>query len=129
VYVDFIGFGFQFDRPVAVEYKGLVHEWRVPVVQVNYTGGTQSGVLIATTPNSVMEIAQNEFEIYPNPTTDFIRINKSGLNQMPYNIYGTNGQVVKSGKVSDGEEIQLQNLQSGLYFIKIGNSEKFIIKN
>jgi hypothetical protein len=129
VYVDFIGFGFQFDRPVAVEYKWLVHEWRVPVVQVNYTAGTQSGVLIATTPNSVAEISQSEFEIYPNPTSEFIRVNQRGLNQMPFMIYGANGQIVKSGKVSDGQEIQLSNLQNGLYLMKLGNAEKFIVKN
>ncbi|MFM7770417.1 MAG: T9SS type A sorting domain-containing protein, partial [Bacteroidota bacterium] len=129
IYVETFGFGFQFDRPVAVEYKWLVHEWRVPVVQVNYTGGNQTGVLLATTPNSVMELSSVDFEVYPNPTTDRVKVNLTGSESQPYQVWSCSGQLLQTGLIANQGELNFDHYESGIYMVQIAGEEKFVIKN
>ncbi|WP_053002619.1 LamG-like jellyroll fold domain-containing protein [Kordia jejudonensis] len=75
------------------------------------------------------ETTTEEVHLYPNPTTNFIKVN--GLKTAEsYTIYNTIGAVVKSGTVTNNEEIAVTNLTSGLYFLqfKKGNTMKFIKK-
>lgn len=73
--------------------------------------------------------ASNKFKLYPNPTTNFIKI--SGLeNTEEYTILNTLGQEVKKGSVSKNEKVYIENLTNGLYFLKFKNAQiiKFIKK-
>jgi len=66
-------------------------------------------------------------KIFPNPSSDFIKIN--GLNTVEnYEIYNTIGQKVRIGTVVENEKIDIQNLTNGIYFLKLEktNSIKFI---
>jgi hypothetical protein len=70
---------------------------------------------------------QETYKIYPNPTSDFIKI--SGLNNIEnYTIYNVLGVEIKKGIVSNNEKIDIKNLTNGLYFLqfKIENTLKFI---
>jgi minor extracellular serine protease Vpr len=63
----------------------------------------------------------NSFVVHPNPTTSKIFIT-SKENVSSYEIYNTLGQKVLEGrfnKVLDQEEIDMTNLQIGLYFLNI----------
>ena len=64
--------------------------------------------------------------IYPNPVSDNITI--SGLTQQDerYVIYTISGICVQQG--APEFEIDVQNLQSGLYLIQIGNTTASFIK-
>ena len=59
----------------------------------------------------------NEVEIYPNPTTDFINISsKEKINTAE--IYDINGRILlKTNKVED--KIFLENLNAGIYLLKL----------
>ncbi|MDO5980438.1 T9SS type A sorting domain-containing protein [Flavivirga spongiicola] len=66
-------------------------------------------------------------ELYPNPTSERIKI--SGLkNTENYNIYNILGLKVKEGNISNKQEINIQNLKRGLYFIQLesGSIIKFM---
>lgn len=90
------------------------------------------------TPSSVTGIQEstlsNSFSIYPNPTNDIIHINTStSLINESYAIINTLGQTVLNGKLeNEHSTIDVQTLQSGIYFLQIGSKQTQsykIIKN
>ncbi|MDO6491055.1 MULTISPECIES: VPS10 domain-containing protein [unclassified Cellulophaga] len=78
----------------------------------------------------------NGFSIFPNPTTDIIKI-RSSLNNCDITIFDFNGEIVKSlflGKNST-KEVSLSGLKKGIYFVQFkpknetkGFTKKVILK-
>ena len=73
-------------------------------------------------------------DVFPNPTNGTIKIVSNINTETNYSIFNINGQNVKSGNINSKLEfIDLSDLISGIYFIKIkninGNLIKKIIKN
>lgn len=66
-----------------------------------------------------------DFEIYPNPTTNFIKVNSNRV--VAIEIYDTQSKLVKSNNTNEST-LDLTDLNNGVYFIKIENiTKKFII--
>lgn len=128
VYVDLLGFGFQFDRPEAIEYKFLVHEFMVPLVQVNYTAGANTGVLVAAQPVSVIESSAPQFAVFPNPTSDYLTVQWENAINIPFVIFDMQGKRVMEGQFSDNAQIEVSTLSNGLYFLKTALSETYFMK-
>lgn len=64
--------------------------------------------------------------IFPNPAQDFLNVSISGMgtNQFSYRIYNSLGQSVLNGVLnSTTNTVSLLELQSGWYFIEIGDEE------
>lgn len=60
----------------------------------------------------------NSLQIYPNPSDNFINIlGLSGMNK--FELYNSVGKLIKSGVISKQESLQVQNLESGVYFLKL----------
>ena len=79
---------------------------------------------------SQLNISQSKLKIYPNPAKDFIIINEEQLNinNEEVTIFDLTGKIVKKQRLN-GKSIDISNLSSGLYFVKIGNYRgKFIKK-
>jgi len=128
IYVDLLGFGFQFDRPEVVEYKFMVHEFMVPLVQVNYTAGVNSGILVVAGPMSVIEANAPQFVVYPNPTTNYLSLQCENAYNVPYAVFDMNGKRVLEGMFSDNSQIEVSSLSNGLYFMKTTMSETYFLK-
>ena len=79
-----------------------------------------------TAPQDVEEVDYQELTIYPNPAKDVLRINNLTDNQL-VTIYSINGAVVKKIIASGDTEIDISNLNAGIYIIGVGNEfSKFI---
>ncbi|OUR92217.1 hypothetical protein A9Q87_06985 [Flavobacteriales bacterium 34_180_T64] len=64
--------------------------------------------------------SQNTLSVSPNPSTDVLHIN--GIqNSEHYSIYSVLGKEILQGRVSDNAPIRIKHLDSGIYFIRIGN--------
>jgi len=60
---------------------------------------------------------QDSIILYPNPTTNIFTI--AGLNKTEgYTIYNILGKIIKKGAVSNNDNINVENLINGVYFIK-----------
>ncbi len=75
---------------------------------------------------------KNDIKIYPNPTSNFIYIDNYNINDK-IEIFDNKGVLVLSKKVIDNK-LNINNLENGIYFIKIKKEdnvfvEKLIIKN
>jgi Secretion system C-terminal sorting domain len=80
--------------------------------------------------NDIQEI--DKVIIYPNPTNNFITIqnNQRKTENIEYEIVDLTGRIVKKGKIKFNEDLSIENLSKGNYFIQIEteNGEKTIEK-
>jgi len=66
------------------------------------------------------ETLERNITVFPNPTSGAIQIKvKNWISDFEYEIYNTLGQVVRLNKLQNNEIIDLGNLSSDIYFIKI----------
>ena len=121
-------------------------EWRTETVNLNaYSGGNSlllrftnvngygdnifvdninlSGSVLTGFANSIVE---DIFSIYPNPTNGLLNISVKNSNQkcIIYNSFGA--IILMKNEVPD--KINLDYLASGIYFIKIGETTRKIVK-
>lgn len=87
---------------------------------------------VDTVPDSTLstetfETSTEGLSLYPNPSRNFVKINGLKASEK-YNIFNTLGAVVKSGTVTNNEEINVADLKVGLYFLKLSDTRtiKFI---
>ena len=71
----------------------------------------------------------NKFNIYPNPAINKINVISTGeLNNKNYKIFNSIGQLVGKGNI-ENEQIKINRLDKGLYFIIIDGASSKLIKN
>lgn len=102
-------------------YKGIC--WNEPAL--NTIVALQAYTL--TTEN--YNLLKSQIKIYPNPSSLYIEL--SGLlKEEKYHIYSILGNEVSKGSITNFEKINIQNLNAGVYFIKLENgfTQKFIKK-
>ncbi len=69
-------------------------------------------------------ITLTKFKISPNPSSNFITLEKEG--NFKIEIVGVNGKLFLEKSVTGFDEINISNLNSGIYFVKIFKKEKWI---
>jgi spore coat protein H len=71
----------------------------------------------------------NRFSIYPNPAMNKIHINSVGeLNDKNYKIFNSLGQLVSNGTI-ENQQIKIDILDKGIYYIIIDSKSFKLIKN
>lgn len=75
------------------------------------------------TPLSVQEADNNNpLKLSPNPSSAYVSI--SGLNSKEnYTVYNVLGKIVASGQISSNENININHLETGVYFFKLDSFE------
>ena len=101
------------------------------------TQGVQQPFEISTL--NVDEVPQIQLiaSVYPNPTIGNLNlsIREFDISNIHYQLYDINGKIISNGQINQNEtEIEMVNLPSALYFLKITNNENVlktfkIIKN
>jgi len=81
--------------------------------------------------NEIVEFGDlnSTMEVYPNPFSDNIQINLSGISSTNVQIMDINGKLIQENVCSEGfNSIDLLNLERGVYFIvtKVNNVQKTI---
>ena len=78
---------------------------------------------------SIVDIEEpsQKIKVYPNPASDFIQI-EGALEGSEYIIVDINGKIIIEGKTNNQNNINIQNLAKGAYFINIEsyNTFKFV---
>src|SRR6185436_13258586 len=77
-------------------------------------------------------LTEDAFLIYPNPVVNKFAISFSkAMNNASLEIFNVMGERVYSEYISDtslnGKEIELK-IQSGIYFVRLGNNEKQYVR-
>ena len=82
-------------------------------------------------PEGNIEVAENNFNIYPNPATSEVKITSAINGEAEINIFDMTGRCVKNIRVANINDatINVSDINKGVYFINVaGNIEKLIIK-
>lgn len=70
----------------------------------------------------------NEFKIYPNPTSDQFYIETNATDKINVDLYDVNGRHVYSASVSDKSNISVATLDNGVYTMTIKTVDRVINK-
>ncbi len=74
-------------------------------------------------------IAENAVLVYPNPANSFIEVNSNGLNAGKIQIIDALGRVIIEAKHANHlTKIKVENLNSGLYFLRLMNENDKMVK-
>ena len=73
------------------------------------------------------------FNLFPNPAKDFvnIKVNQLSSNKLDVSLYSLDGKMVLSTSKSiqnNQTQLDVSNLKSGMYFLKITNDDKELVK-
>ncbi|MEC3907115.1 T9SS type A sorting domain-containing protein [Tamlana sp. 2201CG12-4] len=70
------------------------------------------------------------FELFPNPASDFIEISGLELAENQFEIYNTLGVKVKEGRLLKNKKLSVEGLKAGIYIIRLNNNQnlKFVKK-
>lgn len=71
---------------------------------------------------SIKDMTKTKISLFPNPSTNFIKI-EGILETKKYVIFNLLGQEIMSGILNEGEMINVQSLENGLYALKFDNEE------
>jgi len=70
------------------------------------------------------EYLEQNISIFPNPTSGFVQIKiREWISDMDYEVYNILGQILKSNRLQNNEILDLTNLPSDIYFMKITEIE------
>jgi hypothetical protein len=106
----------------------LEHNTEYGVLIINKINDFLFGKLSTFKTGDALSIIDEEFQkqlsIYPNPADNKIKISlNSSLSISKLSIYDINGRFIKSKSNGFLKEINISKLTSGIYFLKIENSE------
>lgn len=97
------------------------------------SGSVASGVqqayeisIVLGTENHLLSI---DLQVYPNPTTGHLHLKVEGesLNNLTYQLFDLSGRLIEHQKIaSTTETIQMENLPSAVYFLKVTNDNQSI---
>jgi hypothetical protein len=113
------------------EFFGIAGNTVIDYVKVTWLGGAQD-ILYNVTPNQLMNIvegssplsteefeAENEIQVYPNPTTGKFKVHFNTNENYEYLLFDSKGMLVKKGQINQQKSINISNLSSGYYVLKI----------
>ncbi|OJV36903.1 MAG: hypothetical protein BGO29_01830 [Bacteroidales bacterium 36-12] len=83
---------------------------------------TKSNV-VSTIATGTDEVMADNYTVYPNPVKDVIYFS-SGEATTPFEIYSTQGALINRGLL--GSSINVSDLQSGLYYLRINANNQWI---
>ncbi|MPL55946.1 hypothetical protein SDC9_01428 [bioreactor metagenome] len=107
-----------------IYYRAYADNWDCGMVEY---GDVKSFVLTGSL-KSIDVNKTNDFIVYPNPVHSFVKI--SGLQQKSnVQILDTNGKLILQRKIDNNEDLNVEFLPPGIYFIKVKDEvTKFIKK-
>lgn len=130
-----------FGLKYATTVDSLIVKWPSGLVEnyvnfdVNSFYEITEGIGAVNTTVKQNDILRNDISVFPNPTSDIIRIHFSYSNSnLNYQLINIQGKELFEGKLNNNNsEIHMQALESGIYFLKIYEGDKFstrkVIKN
>lgn len=70
--------------------------------------------------------SQHKFTIYPNPTNKHLKIKIDEIGDLVYIIYDSEAKFIQSGNLKNEEEVNIEKLNRGNYFISVQNKSEVI---
>ncbi len=97
---------------------------------LNYNAGNTEAYAVSNvhkiifgTTSAVSELSANNTDlvIYPNPADQYLLLKNIPNVEVRVNVYSLDGSLVKSESINSNEQIDISNLSTGFYILKINN--------
>ena len=87
-------------------------------------------ISFTTTTLTTQEIGlnKNQIQLYPNPSSNIIRIASDKKEAMNVKIYSTEGRLVLSGTYQPNQDIDISRFSEGFYLVQVNNTTLKLIK-
>ena len=99
---------------------GEVEDYTVNIGAITLTGIVGEDTL-SNEPNVF------DFDMYPNPTKDVLRVNMLDNRKVSFIVYNLMGQQLKTNTLTNSE-INVSDLSSGIYILEVNDGQKSITK-
>ena len=76
----------------------------------------------------IEDIVTETFKVYPNPVHNELYISSDDFQPHPYQLFSTDGRLLMQGESQEGNPVNVSDLPTGLYILKINNSSFKISK-
>ncbi len=114
---------------VAEFFNGQQVDPNIDYVMTTYPTNGRVYKFTPSTSAATEEFNKIQFRIYPNPVTESLRISLENMDSTDYVITDLTGKIIRKGKFTDLENtVDVTDVNSGMYFIKIGNTTKKFLK-
>lgn len=71
---------------------------------------------------------KNQIKLYPNPSSDIIRITSDKKEALKIKIYSAEGRLVLTGTYQSNEDINISSFKEGFYLVQVNNTTLKLIK-
>jgi len=99
---------------------------------IYYTFGENTGFIpLTVSVLSINERSLSNLNLYPNPTTGELKIDNGELTINNIEVFDIYGRKILSNHLitlSSHQKIDISHLQSGIYFLKVGNKIGRVVK-
>ena len=119
------------DNRDGVRVEGMRCYWSEGELVFKY--GDEDCDAIYSDVHGVEESAENQFDVYPNPTNGVLFVETRLIASLPdqtYHITNLMGQTLLTGQITaENQQINVSSLPQGMYFISIGDvTRKFVVR-
>lgn len=81
-------------------------------------------------PSNVEETSSMSVSVYPNPASDFINVNVSGLDRVMFEVVSMTGARVMEGSLNgSNSQLNISNLNDGVYSIRLINGNNVSVSS
>ncbi|MEZ4798250.1 MAG: alpha/beta fold hydrolase [Flavobacteriales bacterium] len=117
---------------------GADHIWMTPLNDINYSAEIWKFFYRQQLPAEYLALSEKEeafdWNVYPNPATEYIIVQTANPNVVHLELIDISGSLKKTEQFRGTTQIQLSNLSSGLYLLKLQMEDgsfkvEHIIKN
>ena len=102
----------------------LDNDGKSDIALSQYTGSVNFWLNKTTTSSSAVISNNIQINIYPNPAQDILNIGITSPQPIRYEITDFQGRVVLHGEISGKSQININNLVSGVYLLKLRTKQK-----
>jgi hypothetical protein len=72
----------------------------------------------------------NQFKIYPNPATEFVKFESGNLNDFEVHVFNQNGGLISKLSTNNHQVLlERNNLSKGIYYFSILSGDKVVYTN
>ena len=98
-------------------------------VEVTYLNCIDTSVCISVMSVGLEDLTNTFANVYPNPVNHLLTISLPNLDNVQFELMDMQGKVIISSiTISDGEKVDMRNLENGIYFVKLTSEDNRIIK-
>lgn len=97
---------------------------------ISIPAGIIRKITFSPTVLATQEVGANKYgiKLYPNPSSDFIRITSDQKETLKVKIFSAEGRLVLTGTYQPGEDIAISSLREGFYLVQVNTATLKLIK-